>query len=144
MCPDPTSLEHQVINNLISNAIKFSFVGGEIIVTVAGNNGSITSCVRDYGTGMPDDVLHKIFDTREPTTRVGTANEKGTGFAMPVVHSYIELYGGKISVKSWPRHASKKFRHRNRHLIPLSQCARGCDRHGGLTDYNNPIVNEQI
>ena len=103
MCPDPTSLEHQVINNLISNAIKFSFVGGEIIVTVAGNNGSITSCVRDYGTGMPDDVLHKIFDTREPTTRVGTANEKGTGFAMPVVHSYIELYGGKISVKSWPR-----------------------------------------
>ena len=94
---------HQVLNNLISNSIKFSHPGSSIDITVTEEAGDLTHiAVRDYGVGMNEELLAKIFDTGEPTSHVGTAGEKGTGFGMPVVKSYMKLYGGDIKIKSWP------------------------------------------
>jgi signal transduction histidine kinase len=52
---------------------------------------------------MDADLCVKIFDTSTPTSHAGTSGEKGTGFGMPVVKSYMRLYGGDIEVRSWPQ-----------------------------------------
>jgi signal transduction histidine kinase len=97
---DPVALTHTVINNLISNAIKFSLPEGIIRITATRENGAITLQVSDSGIGIPAELLKSIFSPLNHTTRVGTAGERGTGFGMPLVESMVRSFGGKISVKS--------------------------------------------
>ena len=99
---EPISLANSVINNLISNAIKFSPLGKKIIVKVVKVEDSIiTVSVRDQGIGMPKDLLADIFSMTKKSSRIGTAGEKGTGFGMPLVRAHMDAYGGSIEIQSW-------------------------------------------
>jgi PAS domain S-box-containing protein len=91
---------NSVIQNLISNAIKFTDRGGQIHVTVGHTDGEIEISVADTGVGMSPEDIQKLFriDTHHSTP--GTAQEKGTGLGLILCREFIELNGGEIWVQS--------------------------------------------
>ena len=93
---DAVSFRVSVLSNLISNAIKFSTRGGRIDVSCREVNGATTIQVRDYGAGIPLSIRANLFSSNHATTRAGSEGESGTGFGMPLIKFYIDLYGGKI------------------------------------------------
>lgn len=97
-------LVHNILNNLLTNAIKFSHEGSSIQITAraisdAGQKFCILQ-VRDYGIGMPKEILRNVFKDAAKTSRKGTGDEAGTGFGMPLVKRYVEKSGGAISIDS--------------------------------------------
>ena len=97
---EPGSLQQSVLNNLMSNAIKFSPKGKRIFISTVTNKDMIEIRVRDEGIGIPEDVMPVLFEHGSSTSRPGTEGEKGTGFGMPVVKQFVEAYGGSIEVVS--------------------------------------------
>ena len=97
---DAVVLKNQVINNLISNAIKFSEVGSKIILLLELQNDDVVLEIRDQGMGIPEHLLNQIFDDSKPTTREGTSGESGTGFGLPLVKACLEKFGAHIHVES--------------------------------------------
>jgi signal transduction histidine kinase len=79
----------QVIQNLVSNAIKFTS-NGTIMVTTEESNGDVLVRVRDNGTGIDPEVLPVLF------TKFVTKSNKGTGLGLYISKSIIEAHGGKI------------------------------------------------
>ena len=97
---EETSIINSVVNNLLTNAIKFSKEGSKIELVSTKEDSKIILKVRDYGIGMPKVLLDKIFDANETTSRQGTSGEDGTGFGMPLVKKFVEAYGGTIEIWS--------------------------------------------
>lgn len=89
-----------VIRNLITNAIKFTNDGGEIIVTAEEKGNEVLVSVSDNGIGMTDDIQKKLFDKVNPYSTRGTANEKGTGLGLILCKEFVEKNGGRIWVES--------------------------------------------
>lgn len=94
------SFLNSVLNNLFTNAVKFTSSEGEVCVSVVEGENTIELTISDNGIGMPQELTDSVFDTSKPTTRPGTNGEKGTGFGMPLVKRFVESYGGKISISS--------------------------------------------
>ena len=94
-------LKNQVINNILSNCIKFSPDNSKIIIKIIDNEDGVVLSIRDYGIGMPKEILENLFRTDIPTTREGVNGESGTGFGMPIVKTYLEKCEGRIEVESW-------------------------------------------
>lgn len=97
----------QVFNNLVSNAIKFSYPESQITVTLTTENGFAVLGVKDQGIGMSPDQLDKLF---KPFTRIateGTAGEKCTGLGLSIVKRIVDGHGGRIEVKSAPNQGSE-------------------------------------
>ncbi|UCH63934.1 MAG: PAS domain-containing sensor histidine kinase [Fidelibacterota bacterium] len=91
-----------VMRNLISNAIKFTPRGGEIVISSSTDEtqGNIVVCVTDTGIGMSEEILESIFDVESYHTTLGTEKEKGTGLGLPLCKEFIEKNNGKIRVES--------------------------------------------
>ena len=104
---DGKSLSMSVFNNLISNAIKFSHHGDTIKVTAEVVDDQISVQIKDTGIGMPSELVDNLFKHDVPTSRSGTAGEKGTGFGMPITSAFMEKYGGSIHVKSVEKNSDK-------------------------------------
>lgn len=99
---EPNSFSNQVVNNLISNAIKFSIKGEQIEAKVEEIEESIKISITDHGIGIPKDLQKILFDYEKSTSREGTSGEKGTGFGMILIKSCVEKYGGVIEIESRP------------------------------------------
>jgi PAS domain S-box-containing protein len=90
-----------IIRNLVSNAIKFTNVGGKIsIEAISNNNHFIEMKVSDSGIGMPPELKSKLFLLSEKTSRPGTNGEMSTGLGLLLCKEFIEKHGGKIWVES--------------------------------------------
>lgn len=89
-----------VIRNLITNAIKFTNDGGEVIIRSEDKGNEWLVSVRDNGVGIKPEVMDILFDKTAPYTTRGTANEKGTGLGLILCKEFIEKNGGKIGVES--------------------------------------------
>lgn len=89
-----------VFMNLMSNAIKFSPMNGEIEISVYSNCTHAVMEVRDYGIGMPKRILKNLFRVDVATSRIGTNGEKGTGYGMPLVQEYLKMMNGSLEVLS--------------------------------------------
>jgi len=89
-----------VLRNLLENAIKFTPIGGQIMIsaTIKKNNNIIS--VKDNGVGMPKDIIEKLFRIDHKHSTQGTEKEKGTGLGLILVREFIEKHGGNISVES--------------------------------------------
>jgi signal transduction histidine kinase len=96
------SLVYNVLANLLSNAIKFSPDGETIEVILEERGDEVQLDIVDHGIGMDADLQAKIFDISSPTTRPGLKGEKGTGFGLPIVKSYVERYQGALKIFSTP------------------------------------------
>ncbi len=92
------SLFREVLFNLISNAIKFSFPDSSI--TVRADRTGIA--VIDHGTGIVPEDIPRLFDTLQKTSRKGTLGEPGTGLGLPLVNDIVEAHNGTIRVESEP------------------------------------------
>lgn len=95
-----SSLIHQVLGNILSNAIKFSPDSSSIDLTAREMGDGVELSIRDYGVGIPQHLLLKIFDSKTVTTRQGTGGEKGTGFGLPLAASWVQAFGGEVRVFS--------------------------------------------
>ena len=96
---DPDKLT-QVLTNLISNAIKYSPDGGEIVVTtsVAGDLAEVA--VRDHGMGIPAAALESVFERYARVDRAETRNIRGTGLGLPIVRQIVTMHGGSVWAES--------------------------------------------
>ncbi len=56
--------------------------------------------MRDFGIGIPADLLDDLFDISKATSRSGTGGESGTSFGMPLMKKFVTAYGGRIQVES--------------------------------------------
>jgi len=97
---DEIIFSNNVFNNILSNAIKFSPEGSKIDILVEEKDENIIISIRDYGIGMPQNILAKVFDPSVHTTRKGTNNESGTGFGLPIVKKYMDSFDGDIEITS--------------------------------------------
>lgn len=90
---------HQVILNLVGNAIKYCQSGDDVTVTARRENGHLQIDVADTGPGIPMDMLPHIF---ERFYRVPGSEKKavGTGLGLTITQHIVEAHGGEISVDS--------------------------------------------
>lgn len=91
------SFSNSVINNLVSNAIKFSPEDETINIWVRDFDGMVEIRVEDFGQGIPEELLPHLFDFSKASSREGTKGEKGTGFGLPTAKKYIDMFEGRIS-----------------------------------------------
>lgn len=90
----------QVLNNLISNAIKFSQAGSQIIVKLVETDGEARASVIDEGQGIPSDELADLFEPFSKTSVRGTEGEKSTGLGLMIARKVVEAHNGRIGVES--------------------------------------------
>lgn len=95
---DKTMIE-LVVRNLISNAIKFSDQRGEIKISTHDDPGFFKICIQDFGKGISEENLSKIFNGTSFTTKGGN-NEFGTGLGLVLVKEYIQKNFGQLEVFS--------------------------------------------
>lgn len=97
---DRVTFIHSVVSNIVSNALKFSHPGSEVIITAHEHQGKVYFNVQDYGIGMSEKMLSTLFDHDITLTLPGTSGERGSGLGMPLVKSYTEIFGGKVTASS--------------------------------------------
>jgi len=90
----------RIVLNLISNAIKFSDLGDEIVVDVKDKNEFVEISVSDNGIGIEEKNLEMIFDRFKQVDKSLSRNTEGTGIGLSLVKSIVELHGGCINVES--------------------------------------------
>ena len=96
---DPIRLA-QVVGNLLTNAAKYTPEGGRIAVAVAGEADAVVLRVADTGSGIPADMLPKVFDL---FTQVGTVRDRsqgGLGIGLALVRKLVEMHGGTVVAES--------------------------------------------
>lgn len=99
----------QVFTNLVSNAVKYSPEGGEVVVAARADDGGVLAAVSDQGLGIPPEDLERVF---EPYVRLGAGGERtirGTGLGLPIARQLVELHGGTIWAESGPGAGSTFF-----------------------------------
>lgn len=108
VCVDSSTIKI-VFSNLFSNAIKFSEVGGEILLTTQLNKNMVEICFQDAGIGMDASILESLFKVEKNVKRIGTLNEKGTGLGLILCQEFVEKNNGKIWVESQEGVGSKFY-----------------------------------
>jgi PAS domain S-box-containing protein len=95
-----TDMLKTVLRNLVSNAIKFTNIGGVITINSEQTPSDVIISVSDNGIGIESDNIAKLFDIGQVHTTTGTADEKGTGLGLLLCKDFVEKHGGKIWVES--------------------------------------------
>jgi signal transduction histidine kinase len=88
------------IDNLVSNAIKYSPIGGEIDVNVGRDGDSIMVQVKDQGAGLSPEDISRLFGRFQRLSAKPTAGESSTGLGLSIAKRIVDLHGGRITVES--------------------------------------------
>ena len=106
---DPQRLQ-QILTNLISNALKFTAPDGNILITVKPVNKDappekgapieLHFSVKDTGTGIPAEILQKIFNPFTQGDSSSTKKYEGTGLGLSICKTFVSMMGGTIGVES--------------------------------------------
>jgi signal transduction histidine kinase len=103
---EASSLETNVLGNLMTNAIKFSPEGSTIELKARLVGEKVLITVSDQGMGIPFEERRSLFTKKIRNSSVGTSGEMGTGFGLGIVSQYVKLFNGRISVESNIPHGS--------------------------------------
>jgi len=90
----------RVIDNLVSNALKFTPAGGDVTVGLREHEGRVQLTVRDTGIGIPEALQASLFEKFSPATRTGLAGESSTGLGLFITWQIMQQHHGKIWVES--------------------------------------------
>ncbi|HXS82169.1 MAG TPA: ATP-binding protein [Methylomirabilota bacterium] len=90
----------QVVANLLNNAAKYTDPGGGIGLTVRQDGDSATISVRDTGTGIPPDMLPRVFDLFTQVDHHAGRSQGGLGIGLTLVKSLVEMHGGSVMAYS--------------------------------------------
>ncbi len=93
-------LLHQVIYNLIENAVKFTEPGGYISLQVSDGIDRTTVVIENSGPGIPPEELPRIFERFYKTDKSRSRDKNGMGLGLYIVRTILKLHGGDISVSS--------------------------------------------
>lgn len=105
---DPVRLE-QIVNNLISNAIKYTPAGGKIDVFVEQTNTDVILRVRDNGKGIPPEILGRVFEMFMQGDITIDRAEGGMGIGLSLVRKLVEQHGGDVRACSEGIGAGSEF-----------------------------------
>jgi signal transduction histidine kinase/ActR/RegA family two-component response regulator len=96
---DPVRIE-QVLNNLITNALKFSPPGGRIGVELQREDGRAVVTVRDEGAGIAADLLERVFEPFVQGPPPSNRAQSGLGIGLALVRQLVGLHGGQVEAAS--------------------------------------------
>jgi PAS domain S-box-containing protein len=96
---DPDRMR-QVVDNLLSNALKYSPEGSDIDVVVASIDGYVATSVSDYGIGIPRDEIPQLFERFHRARNVSSRYYGGLGLGLYIARAIVEAHGGEITVES--------------------------------------------
>jgi signal transduction histidine kinase len=132
----------RVFVNLVSNALKFTEVGGRVDLWMDANHEETRVGVRDTGVGIPPDQLERVFERFSQADSSTTRRFGGTGIGLALAKEIVELHGGRITVHSQAgqgsefivhlrrggAHLSSEILDRRQSSLPASAARRGEDR----------------
>jgi two-component system sensor histidine kinase VicK len=92
----------RILDNLISNAIKYTPPGGRVTVSLSGIKDSAQVTVEDSGIGIPESAMEHLFEEfyRAPNARA--LEQQGTGLGLVIVKDLVSRFSGRIAVHSTP------------------------------------------
>jgi signal transduction histidine kinase/CheY-like chemotaxis protein len=90
----------QIINNLVTNALKYTPAGGKVTIESLVEGDSVLLRVRDSGIGIPPDQLEQIFGLFTQATNIGRRGTEGLGIGLSLVQRLTKLHGGTILARS--------------------------------------------
>jgi len=96
---DPTRLA-QVLDNLVSNALKFTPAGGRVEVRLSAADGVALLEVQDTGLGLAEDEQHQLFERFFRSSRASENAIPGTGLGLAIAKAIVERHGGRIELES--------------------------------------------
>src|SRR5258708_2078903 len=96
---DPDRLR-EAVDNLVSNAIKYSPVGGHIELTMSVADAHIVIAVADEGAGLAEDDIARLFGRFQRLSARPTGGESSTGLGLSIVKRIVEPHGGRVSAHS--------------------------------------------
>jgi PAS domain S-box-containing protein len=89
-----------VLRNLLTNAVKYSYHEGEVVITVHETNSDVTINIRDFGVGIEPARLKTMFDDDRKLSTPGTEMEKGSGLGLMICKEFINKHQGTICIES--------------------------------------------
>jgi two-component system, OmpR family, phosphate regulon sensor histidine kinase PhoR len=92
----------QVMTNLVSNAIKHSFEGGDVVVSFDVTKKFVQTHVRDYGEGIPQEHIKRVFERFYRVDKSRSREKGGTGLGLAIVKHILETHLSKAEVTSTP------------------------------------------
>jgi len=90
----------RAVDNLVSNALKFTPAGGRVTVAVQEQDGGVLLTVRDTGIGIPEALQAHLFEKFSASARPGVAGEPSTGLGLFITKQIVQLHHGKLWVES--------------------------------------------
>ena len=90
----------RVVQNLLSNAMKFSPENSEITVRAAIAHAHLIITVEDHGVGIDDGEYERIFERYYQVKQPGVHNHTGVGLGLPICREIAKAHGGEISLTS--------------------------------------------
>lgn len=93
---------HRIINNLLSNALKYGKDGGQIGISIRRERKSVCVSVWDNGKGIPNEELAHIFERLYTLEDSRNHHFQGSGIGLTIVKQLVKKHGGEISVSSIP------------------------------------------
>jgi signal transduction histidine kinase len=90
----------RILNNLISNAIKYTPGGGRVSVILRRTEGSASLEVTDSGIGIPEDALAHLFEEFYRAPNAKAMEKEGTGLGLVITKDLVTRYSGQIAVQS--------------------------------------------
>jgi signal transduction histidine kinase len=106
VCVDKNMLQ-TILRNLISNAIKFTAMEGEVTIYTKTENSHVEITVEDNGVGMNPETINSLFTIETNKSTAGTAMEIGSGLGLILCKEFIEYHGGVIRAESESGKGSK-------------------------------------
>ena len=100
---------HQVLTNVLGNAVKFTPEDGVITITTTTENRVVAVRVADTGPGIPEDALPRVFERFFQADNSPTRSYGGTGLGLAIVKEIIDLHKGEISIRNLPGGGTELF-----------------------------------
>jgi len=90
----------RILNNLVSNAVKYTPAGGRVTVFLEAGNGEVRLEVEDTGIGIPGEALAHLYEEFYRAPNAKAEVKEGTGLGLSIVRDLVVRYGGQIAVRS--------------------------------------------
>jgi signal transduction histidine kinase len=98
---------HQVVANLVSNAVRHSPEGGRVSVWIAGDDGKARLEIGDEGPGIPAEEAERVFERFYRSDHARTPTEGGSGLGLAIARWIVELHGGTIRAEPVEPHGCR-------------------------------------